>query len=372
VSAGGVPKLPVDHPVRVGPLGLEDDAHREDTVHGGPHRAVALFANEAIRRVAAEGHPIFPGSCGENLTTEGIELAELPIGTRLAIGDELVLEIAAPDNPCSTVRGSFADERFARISMLTHPTDSRMYARVLREGLVQAGDPIAVLPPAADTRATELALLARLGAAHRKSSIAVWMAGEAAGLDLRIVDDGEIALVAAPGMPGRWLNRGLGFALLPNLVDRGIDHFRRAGTTGWLDLEPTDSAMPASEPDEWVTFHAIQPDRVPVGPEISGLAIRRIRPEEAGAWARTLLANGARPPGETGPWMALAPQLAGTAHHSLWLAELDGIPVATASLHTHRKVGWLRLASVARAVRGRGIHRALIAARARAAAGRAG
>jgi hypothetical protein len=144
-------------------------------------------------------------------------------------------------------------------------------------------------------------------------------------------------------MPGRWLNRGLGFALLPNLVDRGIDHFRRAGTTGWLDLEPTDSATPASEPDEWVTFHAIEPDRVPVGPEISGLAIRRIRPEEAGAWARTLLANGSRPPGEAGPWIALH-RSRGTPPLAV-ARRARGIPVATASLHTHRKVGWLRLAS---------------------------
>ncbi len=59
VSSGGVPKLPV--PVaRVGRLGLEGDDHADRTEHGGPFRAVCLYSIEAIERVRAEGHPIFP------------------------------------------------------------------------------------------------------------------------------------------------------------------------------------------------------------------------------------------------------------------------------------------------------------------------
>ena len=374
VSPGGVPKLPVAGPVRVTRLGLDGDAHREETVHGGPHRAVALFAIEAIRRVAAEGHPIAPGTAGENLTTEGIELARLPVGTRLAIGDELVLELSAPDNPCRTIRGSFSDGRFARISILAHPSDSRMYARVLREGSIRAGDPIAVLPPAPDSRAGELALLARVDAARRASSVAIWQAAAAAGLDVRVVDDGELALVASPALPGPWLNRTAGLVLLPNLLERALDHFRAAGTTGWLDLDPADPATPASEPDEWMSIHAGEPGRAGgepgriAEPSIPGLVVRPIDPEEAATWARTLTGDDAVGPEEARAWVALAPQLARTPHHSLWLAELDGEPVATGSLHVRRGVGWLRTANVIRIARGRGIHRALIAARARAAA----
>lgn len=368
VSPGGVPKLPVAGPVRVTRLGLEGDTHHEPTVHGGPHRAVALFAIEAIRRVAAEGHPIAPGTAGENLTTEGIELARLPVGTRLAIGDELVLELSAPDNPCRTISGSFSDGRFARISILTHPTDSRMYTRVLREGTVRAGDPITVLPPAPDSRATELALLARVDVARRASSVAIWQAAAAAGLDVRVVDDGEIALVASPALPGRWLNRTVGLALLPNLVERALDHFRSTGTTGWLDLDPADPATPTGEPDEWMTLHAGEPERVAAEPSIPRLVVRSIEPAEAADWARTLTADGAVEPDEARAWIGLAPHLARTPHHSLWLAELDGVPVATGSLHVRRNVGWLRAASVIPAARGRGIQRALIAARARAAA----
>lgn len=375
VSPGGVPKLPVAGPVRVTRLGLEGDTHHEPTVHGGPHRAVALFAIEAIRRVAAEGHPIAPGTAGENLTTEGIELARLPVGTRLAIGDELVLELSAPDNPCRTISGSFSDGRFARISILTHPTDSRMYTRVLREGAVLAGDPITVLPPAPDSRATELVLLARVDVARRASSVAIWQAAAAAGLDVRVVDDGEIALVASPALPGRWLNRTVGLALLPNLVERALDHFRSTGTTGWLDLDPADPATPTGEPDEWMTLHvgepervAAEPERVAAEPSIPRLVVRSIEPAEAADWARTLTADGAVEPDEARAWIGLAPHLARTPHHSLWLAELDGVPVATGSLHVRRNVGWLRAASVIPAARGRGIQRALIAARARAAA----
>ncbi len=133
VSAGGVPKRPVAE-AWVDRLGLAGDAHHDDTEHGGPHRAVALYALEAIRRVQADGHPISPGSAGENLTTTGLELAGLPVGTRLAIGERLVLELSKPDNPCATIAGNFTDGRFARISIATHPLDSRMYARVLDGG----------------------------------------------------------------------------------------------------------------------------------------------------------------------------------------------------------------------------------------------
>jgi MOSC domain-containing protein YiiM len=103
VSPGGVPKLPVGE-ARVGRDGLDGDAHHHDTVHGGPHRAVCLFAIEAIERVRADGHPgVGPGWVGENLTTEGIELALLPVGARLAIGDEVVLELSGPANPCDVI-----------------------------------------------------------------------------------------------------------------------------------------------------------------------------------------------------------------------------------------------------------------------------
>src|SRR6187551_860128 len=145
VSSGGVPKLAVPE-ARITRFGVEGDRQRNVTVHGGPHRAVSILGIEAIQRIAAEGHPIAPGTTGENLTTEGFDVSLLPAGTRLAIGDDVVLEISQPTNPCRTIRHSFSDLRFGRLSMKAHPADSRMYARVLREGVVRAGDPIRLEP----------------------------------------------------------------------------------------------------------------------------------------------------------------------------------------------------------------------------------
>src|SRR5258705_2046430 len=140
-SPGGVPKLPVGG-AGVGELGLDGDSHRHDTVHGGPHRAVALLGIEAIERVQADGHPIEPGSVGENLTTTGIELASLAPATRLAIGDRLLLEISAPAKPCDVIAGSFRNGKSGRVSILTHPAERRMYARTVIEGGVQPGDSV--------------------------------------------------------------------------------------------------------------------------------------------------------------------------------------------------------------------------------------
>jgi MOSC domain-containing protein YiiM len=138
-SPGGVPKLPVPS-ANVDRLGLEGDLHNDLVGHGGPTRAVSLLAIEAIRRVAAEGNPIAPGTTGENVTTEGIELGALPYGTRLAIGPDLVIELTSSANPCTTIAHNFADGRFARLSAKVHPLDTRVYASVIREGTLTAGD----------------------------------------------------------------------------------------------------------------------------------------------------------------------------------------------------------------------------------------
>jgi MOSC domain-containing protein YiiM/GNAT superfamily N-acetyltransferase len=374
VSPGGVPKRPVEGSVHVGALGLEGDGHREETVHGGPHRAVCLFAVEAIRRVAAEGHPIAPGSCGENLTTEGIELATLPIGSRLAIGDRLVLELASPDGPCSTIEGAFSDRRFSRIDVRLHPTDSRMYARVLAEGPVRAGDPISVLPPDPTSRAGAHALMARVGAVDRALALANWRASAAAGLELAIVDDEELAMVACPSIPGRWRNLALGLDRLPNLIPRASAFFEEHGTTGWMAVEPETARPVGVEPattsgDDVSAVHAIEPERV-ADATTPGVVIRELQAPEAARWVDVVVAAGEVEP-EAARWLPrMAPHLLGSpaqAHRHLYLAEEDGRAVGVARLFTHHGVGLMGAATVVPEARGRGIHRALIAARARAA-----
>src|SRR3954467_6938660 len=180
ISPGGVPKRPVAE-ARGGRDGLAGDRHDHDRVHGGPHRAVALFAIEAIERVRADGHPgVVPGAVGENLTTEGIELAHLPVGTRLAVGGDVLLEISGPANPCDVIKGAFAGGKSGRISILLHPDDSRMYARVLREGVVRPRDGITVMAPSDDSASLVHHELDLLDAVDGEAWLALWRAAAAA------------------------------------------------------------------------------------------------------------------------------------------------------------------------------------------------
>ena len=364
VSPGGVPKLPVPE-ARVGRLGIEGDRQRGVTVHGGPHRAVSLLGIEAIRRVAAEGHPIGPGTTGENLTTEGLDVSALPVGTRLAIGDEVVLELASPTTPCRTIRHSFRDLRFGRLSIDAHPTDSRMYARVLRGGRVRPGDPIRLTPPADDT-AERFLDVKRIDRAERASSLALWRAAQAAGVLLEILDDGELAGAASADLPGPLFNQALGFAHLPQLVDRAVDLFRNAGTVGWAWAD--EPPWPGAIADTTAAYLA-----GPVAPGTDGgrrpdgVVVRELARDETGAWAGLVALASVLPEAVGRAFAALEPQLARAAHHHRFVAELDGRAVAAASLHTHHGVGWLRAASVDPGYRGRGIQSALIAARIEAA-----
>ncbi len=139
ISPGGVPKRAVPA-VRIGLFGLEGDGH-DDPRHGGPDAAVSLFSIEAITRIAGEGHPIAPGTTGENLTIEGLDWSRVVPGVRLRIG-EVELEVTRFTTPCRTIRASFRAGDFGRIHHARHPGESRVYARVLTEGIVRAGETI--------------------------------------------------------------------------------------------------------------------------------------------------------------------------------------------------------------------------------------
>ena len=139
VSPGGVPKLRVPS-ARITQQGVEGDRQRDREHHGGPDRAVCLFANEHIVALRAEGHAIVPGSIGENVTLEGLDWDRLVPGARVHLGDTVVLEITRYTTPCVNIRTSFANHDFARVSQKVHPGWSRLYARVITEGTVTEGD----------------------------------------------------------------------------------------------------------------------------------------------------------------------------------------------------------------------------------------
>jgi MOSC domain-containing protein YiiM len=149
VSHGGVPKRPIPGGW-VDRLGLEADAHEEpEPIHGGVDQAISIYSVESIERVAADGHRAFPGAFGENLTLAGIDLGELLIGDRLAIGDGgLVLELTARAEPCQTIAHWFVERRIARISSKVYPHDARWYASVIDEGPMATGDRVEVIRPA--------------------------------------------------------------------------------------------------------------------------------------------------------------------------------------------------------------------------------
>lgn len=145
-SPGGVPKRAV-RSAEVGPLGLDGDGVNHPKIHGGPDRAVCLWSLERILALQAEGHPVFPGAAGENLTLAGLEWERLAPGDVLAVGAALRLEVASYVTPCRTIAPFFAGGAFRRISAERHPGWARLYARVISAGTVRAGDPVRVVAP---------------------------------------------------------------------------------------------------------------------------------------------------------------------------------------------------------------------------------
>lgn len=141
VSPGGVPKFPVPM-ADVSELGLAGDGHSDGRHHGGPERALSLYSLELIDALRAEGHPIAPGTTGENVTVAGLDWRAVVPGARVQLGDAVIAEVTSYAAPCKTIRKSFIDEHFARISDKRHPGWSRVYARVIRPGTLQVGDSV--------------------------------------------------------------------------------------------------------------------------------------------------------------------------------------------------------------------------------------
>ena len=141
VSAGGVPKLPIEEG-EITRLGVLGDDHHDKRGHGGPQRALCLFSYEVIEALRTEGHPIYPGAIGENLTLAGLDWGRMRPGARLRIGPNVEIEITNFTTPCETIEAAFGDGNFGRVAQQLHPGESRVYARVLSEGTVRTGDPV--------------------------------------------------------------------------------------------------------------------------------------------------------------------------------------------------------------------------------------
>jgi MOSC domain-containing protein YiiM len=143
-SNGGVPKLAVQSGF-ISAAGLQGDSHRDLVHHGGPERAVCLYALECILALQAEGHPIFPGSAGENITLRGLDWSQVTPGRQLRLGNRVVLEVTRYTEPCNNIRASFQGGNMIRMAQNHYPGWSRVYARVLAEGEIITGDPVVLV-----------------------------------------------------------------------------------------------------------------------------------------------------------------------------------------------------------------------------------
>ncbi len=115
-------------------FGLAGDAHGGDW-----HRQVSLLAIESIDKMRASGLDVGPGDFAENLTTRGVDLYSLPIGTRLQIGTTALLEI--------TQIGKVCHDRCAiyhQAGDCVMPREG-IFAIVLQGGQVKSGDEVVIL-----------------------------------------------------------------------------------------------------------------------------------------------------------------------------------------------------------------------------------
>ena len=114
--------------------GLEGDAHA-----GEWHRQVSLLAGESIDRIREQGLDVTPGDFAENITTTGLRLWELPLGTRLAVGEHALLEITQIGKECHDRCAIFH-----QVGDCVMPREG-LFTRVLRGGSIKPGDDIRVL-----------------------------------------------------------------------------------------------------------------------------------------------------------------------------------------------------------------------------------
>lgn len=149
-SKGGVPKHPVTM-ADVTTLGLAGDEHVA-SVHGGPQRALCLYSLEQIQALQAEGHPIYPGATGENLTLAGVDWTAITPGVRLRLGATVLIEVTQYTEPCPKIASAFANGEIQRMAQDRHPGWSRVYAKVLETGTLRTGDTVTVLPGSEGTR----------------------------------------------------------------------------------------------------------------------------------------------------------------------------------------------------------------------------
>ena len=114
--------------------GVDQDAHAGDW-----HRQVSLLDMESISRIREKGADVVPGNFAENITTEGIRLWELPVGTRMQLGQDVLVEVTQIGKKCH-----HGCAIYHQVGDCVMPREG-IFVKVMQEGIVRPGDNIKVL-----------------------------------------------------------------------------------------------------------------------------------------------------------------------------------------------------------------------------------
>lgn len=113
--------------------GLENDAHAGDW-----HRQVSLLAIESIAKIQKKGLDVHPGDFAENITTEGIRLWELPVGTRMKMGEDALVEVTQIGKECHDRCAIYK-----QVGDCVMPREG-IFVKVLKGGTIGAADGIQI------------------------------------------------------------------------------------------------------------------------------------------------------------------------------------------------------------------------------------
>ena len=145
----GIYKTALQGPVQINSLGIADDFIGSPKHHGGPDQALYIYGEADYQWWASEtGKEMHPGLFGDNLTVSELESASFNIGDFLHIG-EVTLQVTAPRIPCSTFATRMGDPQW--VKKFRAAERPGLYVRVMREGVITAGDDVRVEKYTAET-----------------------------------------------------------------------------------------------------------------------------------------------------------------------------------------------------------------------------
>ena len=127
----GVKKTNIHVGTLIENYGLENDAHAGDW-----HRQVSLLAIESISKIREKGLDVNPGDFAENITTKGIKLWELPVGTRLKLGEDALVEVTQIGKECHDRCAIFK-----QVGDCVMPREG-IFVKVLKGGTISPSDDI--------------------------------------------------------------------------------------------------------------------------------------------------------------------------------------------------------------------------------------